>query len=165
VIFFLKKTKKYFFYKFGKAWIRIRIEILGWIWIKECGSETLIIILFIFMQPQRREYRCGVQRSHQAAAACRRSQYPLHRHRWQVNFNPNCSGVRSNLHVLGVRAFLTSIDTVFPFQLITQISKFTVFDVHSSIFYSICVSQTKYFSPHFLDRLIKEWRHCGRELP
>jgi hypothetical protein len=22
-----------------------------------------------------------------------------------------------------------------------------------SIFYSICVSQTKYFSPHFLDRL------------
>jgi hypothetical protein len=86
VIFFLKKTKKYFFYKFGKAWIRIRIEILGWIRIKECGSETLIIILFIFMQPQRREYRCSVQRSHQAAAACRRSQYPLHRHRWQVNF-------------------------------------------------------------------------------
>jgi hypothetical protein len=60
---------------------------------------------------------------------------------------------------------VTSINTVFPFQLITQISIFTVFDVDSSIFYSICVSQTKYFSPHFLDRLKNKGDTVEESLP
>jgi hypothetical protein len=50
---------------------------------------------------------------------------------------------------------------LFPFQLITKIYKFTVFDLNLIIFYSICVLETKYLSPHFLDQPIKHGRHCG----
>ncbi len=77
-----------------------------------------------------------------------------------TNVNPNSSGICSNLHNLCVPAFFTYRYTEFPFQLITQISKFTVFDVYSIIFYSICVPETKNFSLHFLE---KQGRLCGKE--
>ncbi len=85
------------------------------------------------------------------------------RYTTQLRFNSNCSSVLSNLYVLGGRAFLTSIDTQCFLSSWSHKYLNLPFLMYTQLYSILCVSQRKYFSPHFLDQLKKQGRHCRRE--